>query len=225
MTSEQLTLNWEHRPAHGVDDFLISPCNEQAISKIDVFPEWSSPALVIVGEQGCGKTHMMKVFQSMYGGTIINPNEFDACTISDFPETPAFIIEDVSQLIGDSDSEEFLFHIYNRCFSSGEKLLLSARTFPSHWKFKIADLASRMKAAEVAEIGPPDDPLLMAILAKLFADRQVRVAPGVFEYVIPRIERTFAAVQDFAMQADNKALKDKRQITIPLARSVLSAGD
>lgn len=223
MTPEQLTLHWEHRPAHGVDDFLISPCNEQAIAKIDAFPDWSSPALVIVGEQGCGKTHLLKVFQSMHGGTVLHPDDQTADTVGGMDDAPAFIVEDAASWIGDKDREETLFHVYNRCFASGEKLLISARTFPSHWDYIIADLGSRLKAAEVAEIGPPDDALLMAILAKLFADRQVRVAPGVFEYVIPRIERSFAAIQNFVAAADNLALKDKRQITIPLVRQVLTS--
>lgn len=224
MTAEQLTLKWDHRPALGVDDFLISPCNQHAIAKIDAFPEWTSPALVIVGAQGCGKTHLMKVFQSMHGGTVITEQkEISTELLGELPETPAFLIEDASQWIGDQECEEALFHVYNRCFSSGEKLLISARTFPSQWNFKIADLSSRLKAAQIAEIGPPDDALLMAIMAKLFADRQVRVAPGVIEYVIPRIERTFGAIQTFVAETDDMALKNKRQITIPLVRGVLTS--
>lgn len=223
MTAEQLTLKWEHRPALGVDDFLISPCNEQAVAKIDEFPDWTSPALVVVGAQGCGKTHLMRVFQSMHGGTEIQPTELDTESVGGLPETPAFLIEDASVWIGNREHEETLFHLYNRCFTSGEKILIAARTFPSHWAFKIPDLASRLKAAQLAEIGPPDDVLLMAILAKLFADRQVRVAPGVIEYVIPRIERSFSAIQTFVAEADDLALKNKRQITVPLVRDVLAS--
>lgn len=223
MTAEQLTLSWEHRPALGVDDFLISSCNEQAVAKIDAFPNWLSPALIIVGAEGCGKTHLMRVFQSMHGGTVIEPDNLLLGQISELPDSGAFLIEDVNKWIGIKDHEEALFHLYNRCFASGEKLLIASRTFPNHWDILIPDLASRLKAADVAEIGLPDDTLLMALLAKHFADRQVRVAPGVIEYVTSRIERSFAAVQSFAAAADAKALKDKRQITIPLARDVLSA--
>lgn len=225
MTAEQLTLSWEHRPALGVDDFLISPCNEQAVAKIDAFPDWSSPALIIVGAEGCGKTHLMQVFQSMHGGTVIEPGHLAPEQISELPSSDSFLIEDAAQWIGIKDHEEALFHLYNRCFSSGEKLLIASRSFPNHWDTVIPDLASRLKAADVAEIGPPDDSLLMALLAKHFADRQVRVAPGVIEYVTPRIERTFSAIQSFAAATDAKALKDKRQITIPLARQVLSANE
>jgi chromosomal replication initiation ATPase DnaA len=225
LTAEQLTLSWEHRPALGVDDFLISPCNERAVAKIDAFPDWSSPALILVGAEGCGKTHLLRVFQSMHGGTVVAPDNLVPEHISELPESEAFLIEDVAKWIGIKAHEEALFHLYNRCFASGEKLLISSRTFPNHWDTLTPDLASRLKSADVAEIGPPDDTLLMALLAKHFADRQVRVAPGVIEYVTPRIERSFAAVQSFAAAADAKALKDKRQITIPLARDVLSANE
>lgn len=159
----------------------------------------------------------------MHGGTTLTPDQVDVDTISSLNETPAFLIDDASVWVGNRAHEEALFHLYNRCFSSGEKLLISARTFPSQWTFKIADLASRLKAAQVAEIAAPDDALLMAVLAKLFSDRQVRVAPGVIDYVMPRIERSFAAVQTFVSDIDDLALKNKRQITVPLARQVLSS--
>lgn len=222
MTGEQLTLQWDHRPALGIDDFLISPCNEAAISKIDAYPDWSSPALVIVGEQGAGKTHLTKVFQSMHGAVELSPADLGDGAVGNLPEVPAFIIDDALSWIADRTTEEHLFHLYNRCFSSGEKMLLTARTFPNDWPFVIPDLGSRLKSADIAEIAAPDDALLMAVLAKLFSDRQVRVAPGVIEYVLPRIERSFSAVQSFVAEIDNLALRNKRQITIPLARQVLA---
>ena len=147
MTPEQLTLEWEHRPALGVDDFLISSCNEQAVAKIDGFPNWNAPSLIIVGEQGCGKTHLIRVFQSMHGGTILNPGDIKIDAIGGLDESPAFLVDDASDWVGNKDAEEILFHIYNRCFASGEKLLIAARSFPSRWTFLIPDLASRLKAS------------------------------------------------------------------------------
>lgn len=222
MTAEQLTLDLPHRPALGIDDFLVSPCNETAITKIDDPEGWSSPALIIVGEEGCGKTHLTRVFQLMHDATPFTPDDTSTSDVSDLPATPAFLIDDAAPWIGNREREETLFHLYNRCFESGERMMLTARTFPAQWPFVIADLASRLKSAAIAEIGPPDDALLMAMLAKLFADRQVRVAPGVIEYVMPRIERSFASVQAFVAAVDERALRDKRQITVPLARQVLT---
>lgn len=223
MTAEQLTLNLAHRPALSIDDFLVSPCNESAISKIDNLENWTSPALVIVGEEGCGKTHLTRVFQSMHDAILLSPDDAPTTIVSELPVTSAFLIDDAAPWIGERMHEETLFHLYNRCFESGERMMLTARGVPARWPFAIPDLASRLKSAALAEIGPPDDALLMAVLAKLFADRQVRVAPGVIEYVMPRIERSFAAVQAFVAAIDERALRDKRQITVPLARQVLTS--
>ena len=159
----------------------------------------------------------------MHGGIVIEPDNLVPGQISELPASDAFLIEDVAKWIGIKDHEEALFHLYNRCFASGEKLLIASRAFPNHWNILIADLASRLKAADVAEIGPPDDTLLMALLGQALRRPPGSRSTGCHEYVTPRIERSFAAIQFFAAAADGKALKDKRQITIPLARDVLSA--
>jgi len=83
------------------------------------------------------------------------------------------------------------------------------------------DLSSRLRTAPSVEISGPDDTLLAAILVKLFADRQITIDHAVLDYVVPRIERSFAALQTFVAAADKKALEDKRRITVPLARAVL----
>ena len=56
----------------------------------------------------------------------------------------------------------------------------------------LPDLASRLRAAPSVAIAPPDDRLLAAVLVKLFADRQVRVAPEVIAFLLRRMERRTA---------------------------------
>ena len=75
---------------------------------------------------------------------------------------------------------------------------ISARRPPARWPIALPDLASRLRAAPAAAIGPPDDALLAAVLVKHFADRQVRVAPGVIGFAVRRMERSFAAAAALA---------------------------
>jgi chromosomal replication initiation ATPase DnaA len=74
----------------------------------------------------------------------------------------------------------------------------------------------------VASISPPDDLLLAAVLVKHFADRQVRVAPGVIGFLVRRMERSFAAAGALAERLDRFALGAGRPITVALARRVLA---
>src|SRR5947207_74153 len=64
--------------------------------------------------------------------------------------------------------------------------------------------------------------VLAAVLVKLFADRQVRVAPGVIGFLLRRMERSFAAAGALAERLDRLSLDAGRPIGLALARRVLA---
>ena len=74
---------------------------------------------------------------------------------------------------------------------------------------------------EAATIGP----VLAAVLAKHFADRQVDVAPEVIAYLVKQIERSFVAAETMARRLDRAAMARRAPITIRLARDLLSGED
>jgi len=90
---------------------------------------------------------------------------------------------------------------------------------------ELADLSSRLNAAPTVGIGTPDDGLIAAVLVKLFADRQLRVSTDVIEYAVKRMERSLAAARKLVKALDALALAERREITVPLVRRVLAAGD
>jgi chromosomal replication initiation ATPase DnaA len=71
-------------------------------------------------------------------------------------------------------------------------------------------------------IALPDDALLGAVLVKHFADRQVRVAPGVIAFLVRRMERSFGAAGALAARLDRLALSAGRPIGLSLARQALA---
>ncbi|MCH7887842.1 MAG: hypothetical protein IIA00_01030 [Proteobacteria bacterium] len=71
-------------------------------------------------------------------------------------------------------------------------------------------------------VGAPDDALIGAILIKLFGDRQLRVDGGVVTFLLARMERSFDAARRVVAALDAAALAARRDITVPLARDVLS---
>ena len=111
------------------------------------------------------------------------------------------------------------------CLVAGGHLLLVSRRFPAAWGVRLPDLASRLKAAPVVEIGEPDDMLLAGVITKLFADRQVAIEPLVVQYLVRRIERSLATAMRVVEKLDRRALEEKTRITRPLAASVLDAMD
>ena len=55
-----------------------------------------------------------------------------------------------------------------------------------------------------------------------FADRQLRVGPEVIAYLLTHMERSFAAAADIVARLDLVSLRDRRAITIPLTRQLVS---
>src|SRR5262249_61771189 len=67
----QLALDLPHRTAFGRSDFMVSDSNITAVERIDRWPDWPSPALVLHGPPGCGKTHLIHVWRESASAFII----------------------------------------------------------------------------------------------------------------------------------------------------------
>lgn len=222
MKPRQLPLGFPQRPALGGEDFLVAPSNADAVAWLDRWPDWPQPALVIHGPPGCGKTHLSHVFQAMSGAAAVDVDELasaDPMTVAG--SAPAVVIDDAKAAL-DAGHERSLLHLYNVLKESGRHMLLTAGRPPSQWRIGLPDLASRMNAAVAVAIRAPDEALIQAVLVKLFADRQLKVDADVIAYVLPRIERSFAAVGELVAALDAEALAHRRNITVPLAAGVLS---
>jgi DnaA regulatory inactivator Hda len=215
----QLAFDLGHRPALGADDFLVAPCNQDAVAWVDRWPEWPAPALTIHGPKACGKTHLANVWRSRANARFIAVAELTSLSPYDLlGDSNACVVDDVES----GFDEAALFHLYNAARDMGGHILLTAETSPSAWPLTLNDLRSRLVAAPAVAVGSPDDSVLGAVLVKLFADRQLRVEPEILSYILVRMERSFAAAESIVAALDKAALAARRAITIPLARDVLS---
>ena len=214
----QLAFDLAGRPALGREDFLVAPTNRDAVAWIDRWPDWPAPALALVGPPGSGKTHLAHVWQARSDAALMEAGavaRWEPGALAG--EAPMCIVEHADRKV----DETALFHLYNFIAERNGALLLTARTAPARWPVRLPDLASRLKAAPVASIAPPDDAMIEAVLVKLFADRQLRVGPEVVSFVLARMERTFDAARGIVAALDQTAMQGRRAITVPLARDVL----
>jgi chromosomal replication initiation ATPase DnaA len=120
--------------------------------------------------------------------------------------------------------ETALFHLLNWVAQEGGSLLVCARVPPARWPVSLPDLRSRLAALPAVEIGAPDEPLLAALLVKLFADRQLAVPAEVVQFLVSRMERSCEAAGRLVAAIDAAALAAHRRVTIPLVQAVLAAG-
>lgn len=200
------------------DDFFVSPANETAYAMVCTPDAWPDGKLALVGPAGSGKTHLARVFGMQTGAQIIAAH--DITPDAPLPNT-ALVVEDGETL--PVSSEEWLFHAHNHLRSVGLPLLLSAKTPPARWDIALPDLKSRVSAATVAQIDAPDDALLLAVLLKHFADRQLAPAPDAVSYLQTHLPRAFDAIRDAVAHLDREALAQSKPLTRPFVRDVLAA--
>lgn len=201
---------------------MIAPSNQEAVGWIDRWPDWPAPAFVIYGPVASGKSHLAAVWRERTGAAAIDTAMLAVNEAHELAGSAAHLsIDNVDLWLGERAAETTLFHLYNMMREEGRSLLLTMNMAPSHVGFAIPDLASRLRAAPAAAIQPPDDTLLAAVLVKLFADRQLQIGSEVLQYLLPRMERSFAAAHNLVGAADRLALAEKRPISVPLIREVL----
>src|SRR5215213_7376283 len=73
--NRQLAFELPLRPAMGREDFLVAPCNEQAVGLIDRWPRWPAPGVILLGPPGSGKSHLAQVWRQMSGAEPFTPAE------------------------------------------------------------------------------------------------------------------------------------------------------
>lgn len=215
--SRQMALDLGHRAALGREDFLVAPGNRDAVAWIDLWPDWPAPGLVLYGPEASGKTHLAHVWRARSGARLLRVEEVTGEAPAILGEARAVVIEGLER----GGDERALFHLYNYVAAERGSLLLTATVPAPRWPLRLPDLRSRVAALPAVALGAPDDALIEAVMVKQFSDRQLRVAPEVIAYLLPRLERSLASVRRIVDALDAAALAERRPVTVPLARDVL----
>jgi len=213
--AEQYSFPFGNENIYRVDDFIPSAENNEAYHFIYRWPDWGkqryASVFLLYGPVGCGKTHLSHIWRSLSEAVFLTTEQLTE------PKRNAVIIEDIDQW---SYDEEMLLHFLNNAIEDKQYVLLTSAVPPAQLPFTLPDLTSRLRAVPSLAIAPPGSELLRLVLMKQFADRQLRVSNDVINYIITHSERSFTAIAELVSAIDKKAMKDKRNITIPLLKEL-----
>ncbi len=214
----QLAFAFRHPAAHRLEDFLPAPCNRAALDAVLAWPDWPTPALVLHGPPGSGRTHLAHIWAGRAKALFVTGAELweVADPLERLGEARALAVDDA-----DLAAPRLLLQLYNLLAERAGHLLLTATAPVGSWGIELADLRSRLKAAASVRIEPPDDALLAALLVKQLADRRLSVPPQIVEYLLARMDRSFAAAGRLVEALDRASLRARRPVTMGLARLAL----
>ncbi len=223
---QQLPLDLMFAPAMGRQDFMVGECNQYAVQMIEAWQtEWAPyPTLTLYGPKGSGKTHLAAVWQKLSNADYLSLEQFSECRVESLIETNKnYVIDRLEFLIGDRDQEEKLFHLYNAFSQSGKFFLGLSTISPEKLSFEIKDLASRLRAAQSVEIKPPDDDLLVKVMAKRFSDQNFRIEQQALDYAVLRMERSWAGLDGLVEKIIRTATAMKKgDLTKPLIKIAMT---
>jgi chromosomal replication initiation ATPase DnaA len=210
----QLLLALDHATSFARDDFLAGPSNAAALSLIDRWPDWPDRVMALVGPEGSGKTHLASIWAEAAGARVMSAHRLDHGDLPAALATGALVLEDLEP--ADID-ERALFHLLNLAREERACVLITARVQPATVPVTILDLESRLRAVPVVTLAAPDDALLRALIVKLAADRQILLDDMVVNFLVNRIERSFASARAAVARLDEEAMRQHRPVTRALA--------
>ena len=194
MAQIALPLNWP--VADSDEDFLISDSNRAAFEHLKRWSVWPVMATLLTGPRKSGRSLLGRIFVRKTGGRLFdNAEEHD---------------------------EEAIFHAWNEAQEKRRPLLIVADAVPPLWQVSLPDLRSRLAATPHVEINDPDDALIGGLILKLLGDRGIAAPPDLAEYLVPRMERSYVALQQIVETLDRELLSHHRRINVTLVRKTLT---
>jgi chromosomal replication initiation ATPase DnaA len=220
--TRQLPLDLGHTPSYSAADYLVSASNAAAWGWIERWPDWPAPGLALCGPPGCGKTHLAHVWRARAAAVTVDAASLAGLDpIEALGEGAACIVDGVDPKALVSAAQRAFLHLYNVTSERRGHMLICAEVPPARWSITLPDLRSRLAALPAVAIDPPDDRLLEALLAKLFADRQLTVDRGTVMFIVARMERSFDAARRLVEAIDHAALATHRRPSLGLVRDVM----
>lgn len=209
--SDQMRLPLRRDGVESEIDLVVSDSNRAAAAGLDGWPNAvSGPVMALCGPAGSGKSALAARWAERRGALVLHGSE--AALVDPLELEGQSVVLDRAS---DADDES-LFHLINLATSGGSLLLVSRRP-PRDWIAALPDLRSRLDAAPVLALEEPDDAVLAAMLRRAFSERSIVPPEEVIDYLVRRIDRSWAAAQGVVERLD--ALH--RPITRAAARVVL----
>lgn len=174
---------------------VVGAGNRTAVDALGQAGEWPFRTAVLLGPPRAGKSLLARWFEAQGHGQAIDGAQ--------------------------SWDEAELFHRWNRAQEDGLPLLLIADG--EAWKIALPDLASRLGGSLQLAIGAPDDAMVADLITAHAEQRRLALAEGAASYLVPRLTRSYAAIERVVAEIDRISLERKAPATLSVWRDALDA--
>ncbi len=227
--ADQLTLGVQLKDNASFANFYPGD-NQEALQGLMALARQSIPGFVFLwGEAGVGKSHLLQslcheigsvglpvVYLPLADIDVIVPEMLDGL------ETMSLVcIDDIDVVSGDVAWEEALFHLYNRIYSRGGRLVATASVAPTDLSISLADLKSRLNHGITYHLASLGGKQKAYALQQRATFRGFALPEEVVSYLLKRCPRSMSELFDLFDRLDQASLAAKRRLTIPFVKKFL----
>jgi chromosomal replication initiator protein len=244
-SQKQGSINTQLSERYTFDHFVIGKSNELAAAAahaVSQAPGRVYNPLVLYGDTGLGKTHLMQAVahavmerQPDIRITFIGTEQFTNEMIASirerstqefrrrYRETDLLLVDDVQFLKGKESTQEEFFHTFNALYEAGRQIILTSDRPPSEIPGLEARLVSRFQWGMVADIELPDLEHRIAILRnKAMIDHlEMTIPEDVIRFIAEHVRSNVRELEGSIIKLLAYASLKHREITVDVAREAL----
>ena len=174
---------------------VVGEGNRAAVAALTDPSDWPFRTAVLVGPPRSGKSLLSRWFAASGKGEAVDG--------------------------ADRWDETALFHRWNRAQEDGRPLLLVSDA--DGWRIDLPDLRSRLGGSLQLAIGAPDDAMAGELILAHAEQRGLQLPPSAADYLVPRLTRSYAAIERVVAEIDRLSLERKLPATMSVWRDALDA--
>lgn len=181
------------------------------------------------GAQGCGKSHLLQAScheahhrDRRVAYLPLREIALEADAFADLSRCHLVCIDDFECLADAPLLERAFVPLFDEIHARGGALVMAARVPPAEIAFTLPDVRSRAAAAAVYRLPALDDAGRVRALRARASIRGLTLSDEVARFILARASRDMAALMSTLDALDAAALREKRRLTIPFVKEVLS---
>ncbi len=225
----QLPLTFFFKETLSFDNFIVSN-NKELIRALKMMVSKSGPQSVFVwGLDGSGRSHLCQALYQLAEESNIkaaylalSEKGIEPDVLSQLEQFPIVILDDLDEVVGNTEWDEALFHFYNRYKDSAGCLLMTSTKAPSSFEAVLPDLQSRLAwelVYQLEELADADKVQALIFRAK---ERGLSLSVDAGQYLLNRLPRDTHQLFAILEHLDHQSLAHKRSLTVPFIKKVLN---
>ncbi|WP_436702011.1 chromosomal replication initiator protein DnaA [Nocardioides sp. BYT-33-1] len=230
-------------PKYTFETFVIGSSNRfphAAAVAVSEAPGRSYNPLLVYGESGLGKTHLLHAIghyvRTIYAGSQVRyvsseefTNEFINAIRDDrqdrfkrkYRDIDVLLIDDIQFLEGKTQTQEEFFHTFNTLHNANKQIVLTSDRPPKRLEALEDRLRNRFEWGLITDVQPPDLETRIAILRKKAAMDRLTAPSDVLEFIASKIQTNIRELEGALIRVTAFANLNRQDVDMTLAEIVL----